>query len=239
MKLCVVQTRPARGDIQANIENHKKLINLAIAHGADTIIFPELSITGYEPELAKGLATAIDDKRFDDFQELSTRHSVTIGVGMPIKNGSGISISMIIFRPNEARHVYHKKHIHADEEPFFVSGENTNSMIGENEDIAIAICYELSVREHAENAFKKNAEYYVASAVKSKDAMERTAKRLSEIGKNYSMTVLLANCIGEDSGGKSAIWNKRGVLLDQLGDSAEGFLIYDSVTNDITKFEYD
>jgi len=57
MKICVAQTRPVKGDIQSNIENHKKFIDLAVSGGADTIIFPELSLTGYEPELAKELAT--------------------------------------------------------------------------------------------------------------------------------------------------------------------------------------
>ncbi len=47
MKICVAQTRPVKGDIQTNIDNHKRLIDLAISNGADTIIFPELSITGY------------------------------------------------------------------------------------------------------------------------------------------------------------------------------------------------
>ena len=41
MKLCVAQTRPVKGDISANITHHKKLIDLAIGMGADTIIFPE------------------------------------------------------------------------------------------------------------------------------------------------------------------------------------------------------
>ena len=46
MKICVAQTKPVKGDVQKNIENHKKLINLAIADEANMIIFPELSITG-------------------------------------------------------------------------------------------------------------------------------------------------------------------------------------------------
>ena len=55
MKLCAAQIKPINGDIEANIEKHKKLIDLAIANGADIIIFPELSITGYEPAVATGL----------------------------------------------------------------------------------------------------------------------------------------------------------------------------------------
>jgi predicted amidohydrolase len=46
MKICVVQTRPIKGDIARNIVQHKHLIDLATANGADIVFFPELSITG-------------------------------------------------------------------------------------------------------------------------------------------------------------------------------------------------
>ena len=229
MKICVVQTRPVRGDIQTNIENHKKLLDAAIAKDADVIIFPELSITGYEPELADKLATEIDDPRFDVFQEISNSNQVTIGVGMPIRNNAGITISMILFRPNAPRHLYNKKYIHPDEERFFVSGQNENGIVGEGNNIALSICYELSVPAHAENAHKNGAEFYISSSVKSKNAMQRTMTRLSEIAKNYSMIVLFANCVGEsggyDCGGKSSIFTEDGELLTKLNDVDEGFLI--------------
>lgn len=69
MKICVAQTRPVKGDIQSNIDDHKKLIEIAVSNGADTVIFPELSLTGYEPKLSRELATNQDDNRFDDFQK--------------------------------------------------------------------------------------------------------------------------------------------------------------------------
>src|SRR5688500_4821533 len=100
MKICVVQTKPVKGRIDRNIHKHKQLINLAISHGAGIIIFPELSITGYEPELAKELAMEPDDPRLDDFQTISDARQVTIGVGVPTKNERGICISMILFHPN-------------------------------------------------------------------------------------------------------------------------------------------
>lgn len=63
MKICAAQTRPFKGDIQKNIDTHKKLINLAVSNGADLIFFPELSLTGYEPKLSKELATIQADSR--------------------------------------------------------------------------------------------------------------------------------------------------------------------------------
>ena len=94
MKICVAQTRPVKGAVQSNIERHKKLIDLAFSDGAEMVIFPELSITGYEPELAKELATTENDSRFDDFQKISNAKQITIGIGVPTKNDAGISISI-------------------------------------------------------------------------------------------------------------------------------------------------
>ena len=236
MKICVVQTRPVSGDIQSNINNHKKLIELAISHRADTIIFPELSLTGYEPQLAKELATDQNDSRFDDFQKISDTKQITIGVGVPTRNNTGICISMILFQPHKARQTYSKKYIHPDEEGFFISGQSSVGLIG-NTNIAPAICYELSVPEHAENAFKSGANIYIASVAKFVKGIDRAIERLSEIANKYSMTVLMSNCIGQSDGqecaGKTSIWNSQGTLVGQLNDTNEGILIIDTDTQEI------
>ena len=103
MKICVAQTKPNAGDVQSNIDSHKKLIELAVAHGADMVIFPELSLTGYEPKVAKELATHQDDSRLNDFQEISDTKRITIGVGLPTNSKVHVNISMVIFRPHQAR----------------------------------------------------------------------------------------------------------------------------------------
>ena len=238
MKICVAQTRPVKGDIHRNIAQHKKLIDLAVVNKADTIVFPELSITGYEPELAQELATHLEDSRFDDFQEISDVHQLTIGVGMPIKNDNGISIGMILCQPNQARQLYAKKYLHADEEPFFISGQSTVSFIGNKNNIALAICYELSVPEHSANAYKSGAEIYLTSVAKTAEGVEKAAKSLSDLAKNYSMTVLMSNCIGHCdnfvSAGKTAIWDNQGTLVGQLDDKQEGILMFDTNTEDVT-----
>ena len=68
MKIGVAQIRPVKGEIQSNIFNHGKIIDVAVLNEADAIFFPELSLTGYEPKLAKELATGQDDIRFKEFQ---------------------------------------------------------------------------------------------------------------------------------------------------------------------------
>ncbi len=242
MKICVAQTRPVKGDIPSNIDNHKKLIDLAILNGADTIIFPELSITGYEPELAKQLATNQDDSRFSQFQQISDTSQVTIGVGVPTKSDTDTCISTVLFHPHRARQTYSKKYLHADEEEFFCSGKSSINLIESKSNIALAICYELSVPAHAEDAFKNGAEIYIVSAAKSVDGVDRAIERLSQIATEYSITVLMSNCIGQsggmECGGKTSVWNNKGILTGQLNDTNEGILIFDTDRQEVIDKQY-
>ncbi|GAB4024027.1 carbon-nitrogen hydrolase family protein [Spirosoma koreense] len=237
MKIGVAQTRPVKGDIQQNIGKHKKLIELAVAEGADVLIFPELSLTGYEPRLASQLATTLADSRFDPFQQLADAHALTIGVGMPIRSDGGILIGMLIFQPNQPRQLYAKQHLHADEYPFFVQGQEPVFLTTETHKLALAICYELSVPEHAEKAHTSRADIYIASVAKSATGVEKAAERLSAIASEYSMTVLMANSVGYcdnfDSAGKSAIWNANGVRVGQLNEEQEGVLLIDTQTQTV------
>ena len=234
MRIAIAQLSSVKGAVLKNIERHKEFIHLAITLHADLIIFPELSITGYEPELAKDLAMDKNDTRFNDFQMLSNSDRITIGVGAPIKTREGTTISMVLFQPQKERELYSKQYIHVDEEPFFISGINSTGLIGAQKDIALAICYELSVPQHAEDAFKNGGKIYIASAVKTIAGVEKAITRLAEVATKYSMTVLLANCVGtadgEVCGGRSSVWNNSGECICQLDDVTEGLLVFDTST---------
>lgn len=242
MKICLAQTRSVKGDIQRNIAGHKKLINLAVAGGADLIVFPELSLTGYEPTLAKELAVDGDDTQLDDFQTISDANRITIGVGIPTKNNGGASISMILFQPHQARQTYSKKHLHPDEDPFFVSGANFTGLMVNNVPVALAICYELSVPEHSENAFKSGAKIYLTSVAKSVKGIDKALVSLSDIASKYSMTVLMSNCVGEADGcecaGKTSAWNSDGSLTGQLDSVRDGILIVDTDDPAFVEIQY-
>ncbi|HTD93137.1 MAG TPA: carbon-nitrogen hydrolase family protein [Chitinophagaceae bacterium] len=237
MKIAIAQTNPVKGNIDMNIRDHVSLVRLAIAEGAGTIIFPELSLTGYEPSLAAKLATSQDDERLFVFQELSTTHQLIICVGLPIAMKKGTSIGMVIFQPGAERQTYLKKYLHADEEPFFISGELFTGPIGNPPGMALAICYEISIPAHAANASACGASVFLASVAKSVTGMDKSIETLSGIASHYSMTVLMSNCTGHcddfECGGKSSIWNDKGILVGQLGASDEGILLIDTVTGQV------
>jgi predicted amidohydrolase len=237
MKIGVAQTQPVKGDIGRNILQHKILIEQAAAGGADVLIFPELSLTGYEPMLAGSLAIKISDDRLNEFQQICDSRKMTIGVGAPTRQPDGVCISMILFQPGRERVLYSKRYLHPDEEPFFIPGEVNPGLIGENNDIALAICYEISVPRHAEEAFASGAKTYAASVAKFAGGMEKALVRLTDIAGKYAMTVLVSNAIGSaDDGvcaGATSIWNDKGLLMAQLDDRHEGILIIDTDTGAI------
>lgn len=237
MKIGVAQTKPVRGDIPANIHQHQLLTSLAGSSGAGLIVFPELSLTGYEPGLAKQLACELHDTRLDVLQQESNLHGIIICAGMPVKTHAGVSIGMLIFQPFRERSVYYKKFLHQDELPFFVS-ENSRSVLALNDvTIGLAICYELSVPEHAKKAFDAGAGIYIASVAKTKKGTISAIERLSAIAKEYKIPVLYSNCTGvcdgEEMAGRSSAWDGSGQLVGQMDETAEGILLFDTVANTV------
>ncbi len=239
MKICIVQAEPKKGNVTANIEAHKKFIELALTLNAEAIFFPELSLTGYEPELAKKLATNQNDNRLDIFQQISDHHNIIIGLGMPTTFDAQIRISMIIFQPNQPRQTYSKQLLHSDELPYFEHGDEQIIITTKGKNIAPAICYESLQPTHIERASKLGANLYLASVAKPAKGVKNAFDHYPNIAKQYAMPVLMSNCVGFCdnflSAGQSAVWTKGGELIGQLDHKTEGFLIFDTETEKVTE----
>jgi len=240
MKISVAQTRPVKGNIQQNIDNHLRFIKQAITKKADMIVFPELSLTGYEPELAKELASTQDDERLDIFQTISDNNQLTIGVGLPTRENDHLFVSMIIFQPGKERLTYSKQHLYPTEVDVFRPGQNRIYLdIDGVNVVAPTICYELSIPEHSESAHANHANVYIASVMNSVSGVDNDLRKLSEIARKYHMNTFMANYVGQSYGyecaGKTSVWNTKGDLVGQLNQRDEGLLIYNTETEEVTE----
>ena len=229
IKIALAQTAPITGDINSNIKDHKRWIDLAVNDKCDLIVFPELSLTGYEPTMAKKLALSITDPRLDDFKKLGNQYKISIAVGAPIQTQDGICIGLILYQSNENVRVYSKKYLHPDEMPFFIPGENLNKIKVNQVSIAFAICYEINIQEHVEEQIKTRPSIYIASVAKFKNGMDQATKRLGEIAKDNKLPVGVCNSVGAaDQGicaGGSAFWDQEGNILEQLDNTQPEMLI--------------
>lgn len=240
MKICLAQTKSEKGNVQKNIQNHLELVECAIELKSDLIVFPELSITNYEPELANELATDINDSIFNPFQDLSDENQITIGIGMPIKVIDGINISMLIFQPNNERIVYSKRLLHSDELPYFVSSKNQPFLKIKGKRVAIGICYETLQREHFVKAKENNADVYIASVAKPDRGTDKAYLHFPSIAKEFETPILMCNSVGYSddfvANGLSSVWDKKGELLGQLDKENQGLLVYNT-ENEKLEFE--
>ena len=231
MKIALAQIKSLPGDIRTNTVGHLRLIDRAAENAADAICFPELSLTAYEPDIAKKLAFEDNDIRLESFSEKSISQQLWIGIGIPYQMNSGIAIGMRIFEPSGIQRTYTKKYLHQDELAFFTSAENRETLTIKGQAVSLAICYELSVDEHQQKSIKKNTLCLIASVAKHEKGVSEAYPRMSAIARKYQIPTLLVNAIGMADGmmcaGRSAVWDSEGNLREQLPDDQEGLLIYD------------
>lgn len=207
------------------------------------MMFPELSLTGYEPTLANELAMEATDPRLEPFQSFADTENLTVSVGAPLRCDSGARskclVGMLLFSPGQERQVRSKCHLDIDEEPVFAPGEIGDDLSFEDARIALAICYEISVPQHAASAATRGANIYLASVAKFVNGFETAQARLAEIARQHGMSVLMANCLGicdgEACAGRSGVWNRTGEKLAELNTSQEGVLVFDTASEQVTR----
>ncbi len=99
--IALAQTNPIRGDIERNLAKHIGCISESASHGADVVVFPELSITGYEPDLLAALALSRSSSVVSELVNAAIRAGVIIIAGIPLaNNGKKPYIASLIAFPS-------------------------------------------------------------------------------------------------------------------------------------------
>ncbi|MDW3192588.1 MAG: carbon-nitrogen hydrolase family protein [Cytophagales bacterium] len=231
MIITLAQVQPKYRDMAYNLASQETFIRQAAESGTELIIFPEISISGYEPTLARELATTTNDKRFQMFQELADQLHITIITSAPLRSEDGITISLLIYQTGAPVQVYSKQFLPADEASFFVPQE-CSYRLESGLKIGLAICYELSVKEHFEKSNKGGLDIYMASTAKTADGSDKAHERMAALARENSIMTLFVNSIGPADGvvcnGRSAAWGKDGEKLGELSTDSEGLLIVDT-----------
>lgn len=234
MKIALAQIQSNAGEIAVNTKHHIRFIELANAVGVELLVFPELSLTGYEPSLAKESAITIDSPIFDPIQLAARKGNMMVGVGMPILVETGIAIGMVLMGPDERRTWYAKQFLHPDEESFFKGVYQQPRLPPSFNSIGLAICYELSVTTHAEQVHQSGKTIYLASVAKSANGVAQAGPRLARISQYYGMIAGMVNSIGPSDdfigAGESAWWDPEGNQIGSMNNTAEGILLLNTNT---------
>ncbi len=219
LTLAAAQSISIAGDVPANIQRHLAFMRVAAEHGVQLLVFPELSLTGYEPSLAAKLAIAPEDALLAPLREMARELRLTAVVGMPIRLApdSAVLIGALVLGAHGALALYTKQHLHDGEELAFVAGQGGAALEWGNDRIALAVCADFAHASHPRAAAQADANVYAAGVLISEGGYAAESALLEGYAAEHRMLVLMANHGGPSGGwacaGRSAIWAADGSLL--------------------------
>jgi len=241
-RIACAQTVPVAGDVEANVQQHLDLIRATASESPDAIVFPELSLTGYELDLADRLAFDGDDRRLEPLRLAGATQRVTLIVGAPIRQGGKLYNGAFILRPGAETLIHCKRYLGTfgeearvdgelppAEASVFVPGEPAPLFAAGERAAAIAICAEGNRPQHAQDAAARGASAYLASSFVIPSEYEEATRNLRQRALDHRMLVAFANFSGSSGGlrsaGASATWAPDGTLLGKLPKEGAGILL--------------
>ncbi|MEO8488763.1 carbon-nitrogen hydrolase family protein [Pseudomonas sp.] len=231
LTLAAAQSISIAGDVPVNIERHLAFMQAAAEHGVQLLVFPELSLTGYEPSLAASLAIAPQDSVLAPLRKMARALHLTAVVGMPIRltPDSGVWIGALVLGADGSLAVYTKTHLHPGEEVAFIAGQG-GALLEWGEDlIALAVCADFSHASHPRQAAEAGATVYAAGVLISDGGYATDSALLQGYAAEHGLLVLMANHGGPSGGwacaGRSAIWATDGSLVAAAPGIGEALVI--------------
>jgi predicted amidohydrolase len=228
-KIAAGQIASVRGDLDRNIATHAMAMAAAAAHHVSVLVFPELSLTGYAPELAADLAISAADERLAPLLALARQHQITAVVGAPLCNGTTRPwLGAIVLTANGSTRAYHKMYLGGSEPSYFTPGESPCVLAARGHTIGIAICADSAKPSHPQAYADRGANIYAAGVFLNAEWYATDVPRLAQYAMRHGMLTVMANhadSVGTyTSVGKSAVWAPDGALLAQA-EGAESALV--------------
>jgi predicted amidohydrolase len=218
LTVAVAQPLCVSHDVQANAIAHAAAIRAADAH---VVIFPELSMTGYELDaepisLGDPLLTPIVDACADT-------GSLAL-IGAPVETERGKShIAMIGIDRAGATVRYSKIWLHGTEAERFSPGLEPAVIEVRGWRLGPAICRDTGVAQHAADTAALGIDAYVAGVAETADRADVQDERARRTAIAHGVWVAVASFAGPtgggfaDTAGRSAIWTPEGVAMARAG----------------------
>lgn len=193
------------------------------------LVFPELSLIGYDFGFASAVAMGPEDPRLGRLIRASRSNKVTVMAGAAVQGEERPCIGAFIFSPTGEVATCTKEFLHPGEEVAYQPGRGGPPVLLGGESIALAICADTAHPEHAQAAAARGATIYAAGSLITPEGYAKDASRLHAYARKHSMLVLLANHVGSSGGliaaGRSAVWEAGGDLLTEGPTETEVMVI--------------
>lgn len=147
MKICAAQTDIIWENKQENMRRSREIIETAAGQGAQLVVFPELSLTGFtmNPELAE----PPDGRTVQFFAEVSRDFGIAVAFGFACRHDGVITNRLSIADRGEITGVYDKIHpfSYGGECEVYTGGNKLAAVEVSGETVGLTVCYDLRFPE--------------------------------------------------------------------------------------------
>jgi len=213
LTIAVAQPRIAAHALAANAGSHAAAVREAQAR---VVVFPELSLTGYELDAAP---VAPDDPVLAPIVGACAETGSLALVGAPVEGEDRIHIGMLAIDGSGARVAYHKMYLGTTEAERFSPGRQPAVLVVDGWRLGLAICKDTGVADHASATAALGIDAYVAGTVKHAEEAALQEERARRVAIGHGVWVAVASMAGSTGGGftntagRSGIWAPDGVAV--------------------------
>jgi predicted amidohydrolase len=191
------------------------------AAAARVVVFPELSLTGYELEAP---ALTAQDPRLCPLAEACAETGSVALAGAPVPGEAGRPhIAVLAVDEAGITVAYRKLWLGEAEAERFAPGDKPAVLDVDGWRLGLAICKDVSVPQHQADTAALDIDAYVAGTVMSAEERVLQDERASRVAASLRTWVAIASFAGATGGGytecagRSGLWSPDGTVLAQAG----------------------
>lgn len=216
--IAVAQPPCAPYDVAVNAARHAAMVRAA---GARVVVFPELSLTGYELDAP---AITAGDPRLTPIVEACAETGSLALAGAPVRGEAGRShIAMLAVGGTGATVAYRKIWLGTAEAARFTPGDEPAVLEVGGWRLGLAICKDTGIPRHASDSAALGIDAYVAANLKFADEGPLQDQRARRVATDHGIWVAVASFAGSTGGGysraagRSGLWRPDGSVAAQAG----------------------
>ncbi len=218
LTIAVAQPRCVPLDVESNARAHAEAVREAAAR---VVVFPEMSLTGYEFEAPP---VAPDDRRLQPLVEACRACGSVALAGAPAAADAGGShIAMLAVDGDGARIAYRKVWLGGTEPRCFVPGPAPAVLDVDGWRLGLAICKDTGVVRHAADTAALGIDAYVSGVLELEEDAAIPEERARRVAHDHGVWVAIASFAGPTgegygrTAGGSGIWSPDGAEIARAG----------------------
>ncbi|MCD0449704.1 carbon-nitrogen hydrolase family protein [Actinocorallia sp. API 0066] len=237
LRVGAAQVPSAPGDVRRNARTAAEVVRRAGELGVRLVVFPELSLIGYDLAAVRDRENVVtaDDVRLDVLRDTARAAGVTAVVGAACRReGGAVWIAALAACPDGQVHVHGKRYLHGPERDLFQPGGEGVVLNVDGWKVALAVCYDAGVPDHAAEAARRGAEVYAGSVLYDTGEARRFDVHFAARAMDHRMYAVAANYPCGEAGlgagwascGASGVWHPDGRRIHRAGADS-GLLLAD------------